>query len=278
MVDRVLETRDEAPQLQANDNAADRCRHTTDACGLTPSACHQSPRTLERSDVRLHQMQALIGCLAEVVHRRMKFHHLPRHFLLASKRLIDSFAGAVNTFVQTLNHRQHVADGGSAAVCGLLDCLLSWSHDIISIAHPHYLRNGWCQQRRIYMSENIDVIVWRANQADMSGDVFTPEALKQMADGLIPGALIMLNYEMGKIVGTIVQAYIDGDDLRTIVQVDEPLIAKGLHDETLAIRPGFQITASSQPSRDCRVIEKIGVVHISVLSSPMPLPGDKLDA
>ena len=128
------------------------------------------------------------------------------------------------------------------------------------------------------MSENIDVIIWRANQADVNGDVFTPEALKQMAVGLIPGSSTPLNYGAGEVGGFIVQAYIDGDDLRAIVQVDEPIIAKGLRDEILAVRPGFSIEACSTAPCGCRVIEKIGVAHISVVSSPMPLPGDKPDA
>ena len=127
------------------------------------------------------------------------------------------------------------------------------------------------------MSENIDVIVWRANQADANGDVCTAEALKQMADGLIPGASTPLNYGAA-VCGLLVQAYIDGDDLRAIIQVDEPRIAKGLHDETLAVRPGFQIEACATAPCGCRVIEKIGAVYISILSSPMPLPGDKPDA
>lgn len=124
------------------------------------------------------------------------------------------------------------------------------------------------------MGENIEALVWRANEADVNGDVFTADALRGMADGLIPGSEISFNFDFQRVVGYVVQPWIDGDDLYMYATFDDPEILEALRDGKAAIRPGFSIEAEHQ--EDCgRVIDAVGVVHVAVTPNPMPLPGDQ---
>lgn len=124
--------------------------------------------------------------------------------------------------------------------------------------------------------KNFDSVVWRAKQADVNGDVLTPEALKQLADKMLLGSPITFDYQFDKEIGRVVQKHIVGNNLHATVQIDDSVILEGLRDGRFAVRPGFQIEgALPSPLCSCRVIHSISAAHFTVLSSPMPLPGQR---
>ncbi len=136
----MLEAREEAPQLQSDSGARKRSSEATDRQGLRPTGCEEEPRTLERSDVRLHQMQALVRRLFQFGHARMELSHLLREALLTFKRTVDQLVRIINALIQALDGRQHIAHGSAAVVrgCGLFP----WSHDTLIMTRDQELSKG----------------------------------------------------------------------------------------------------------------------------------------
>lgn len=126
------------------------------------------------------------------------------------------------------------------------------------------------------MSENIDVLVWRAEEIDEHGDLLTPQALQDMADHLVPGTAIPLNFDLRNPVGYIVAVWIDGKDLMATVRVTDPGIIDAITNGRAAVRPGFEI-AEMHGANDSskRVIDHITAAHMSVCLQPMHLPGEQ---
>lgn len=126
------------------------------------------------------------------------------------------------------------------------------------------------------MGENIDVLVWRAEEIDSHGDLLTPKALQDMADRLIPGTAIPFNYDIRCPVGYIVAVWIDGKDLMATVRITDSGVVDAIKNGRAAIRPGFEIAeqhADNGPSN--RVIDHITQANVSVTVTPMHLPGDQ---
>lgn len=121
---------------------------------------------------------------------------------------------------------------------------------------------------------NIDILVWRANQEDANGHMLTYDALLGMAEGLTPGSEIFFNFDFRRRIGHVIQVWIEGDDLYVTAAIDEPVHFEALRDGKTAIRPGFSIEAEHQEDGR-RVIDEVGVTHVSATTSPMPLPGDQ---
>lgn len=126
------------------------------------------------------------------------------------------------------------------------------------------------------MHENFDALVWRAEQADIHGDIFTVDALRQMADGLPPGTVVSDNFDIRrKTVGHVVRAWIDGHDLYVTATFDDEHLFELIRQNEAAIRPGFSVEAMHKDEAGDTVIDKIGVSHVAVVPNPIPLPGER---
>lgn len=126
------------------------------------------------------------------------------------------------------------------------------------------------------MGENFDLLVWRAGRVDRDGYIFTTEALKGLADGLIPGAEISFNFDFRMVVGYIVQPWIDGDDLYVTVVIIDPKIIKALREGKVVLRPGYHIARRSYRAYRT-IVEEVGAAYVSMMVSPIPLPGEQRD-
>ena len=123
------------------------------------------------------------------------------------------------------------------------------------------------------MSQNVDALIWRAGAPDAYGDVLTLESLEQMAQGLKPGDEITLDFDFRNVIGHLVQAWIQGNDLYATITVDD-LYAQDARDGKLALRPGFRIAAQHADADGVRIVDKIDITHVSLTSNPLPLPGE----
>ncbi len=126
------------------------------------------------------------------------------------------------------------------------------------------------------MGENFDLLVWRAGKVDRDGYILTAKALKELADGLIPGVEISCNFDFHTVVGHIVQPWIDGDDLYVTVTISDPEAIKALHEGGTALRPGFQIERQRYRAHET-IVEGISMSYVSLMSTPLPLPGDQCE-
>jgi hypothetical protein len=124
------------------------------------------------------------------------------------------------------------------------------------------------------VGENVDALVWRAQEPDTNGQAVTVEALKQMADGLRPGSVISNNFDFRQKIGYVVQAWIDGHDLYVTATFDDESLVELLRQGKLAVRPGFSIEEAHQNEDGLTVVDTVGVTHVAVTPDPMPLPGD----
>ena len=123
------------------------------------------------------------------------------------------------------------------------------------------------------MSQNVDALIWRAGASDAYGDVLTLEALETMAKALKPGDEITLDFDFRNVIGHLVQAWIQGNDLYATVSIDD-LYAQDARDGNLAVRPGFRIAAQHMDADGVRIIDKIDITHVSLTPNPLPLPGE----
>ena len=127
------------------------------------------------------------------------------------------------------------------------------------------------------MGEHFETVVWRSGKVDTNGDLVTDEALEQMAASLQqpPGVGVSSNFDFRRVVGHVNRAWVDGHDLYVDTTFDDLHIAELLLQGKAAIRPGFAIEKMRwDDGHELVVIEQVGQVHISVLTNPMPLPGE----
>ncbi len=123
---------------------------------------------------------------------------------------------------------------------------------------------------------NIDVLVWRAEEIDAHGDLVTPAALQEMADSIIPGTELSLNYDIRNMVGHVVRPWIEDKELHMTVQIDDPGVADAIQNGRAAVRPGFEIIEShTDDGAATNIVDSIGQAHVSVTTTPMHLPGDE---
>ena len=124
------------------------------------------------------------------------------------------------------------------------------------------------------MSEQFEMLVWRANGVDTNGDITTPTALAMMADGMLPGDDINLNFGFNNSVGKIVQAWVKGDELWAAVVVTDCDVIESIREGRITLRPGFSIGASHESVDGHRVIEKVGLAdtNVGLMTRGMPLP------
>ncbi len=122
------------------------------------------------------------------------------------------------------------------------------------------------------MSEQFEMLVWRANGVDTNGDIVTPTGLATMADSLLPGMDINLNFAFNHSVGKLIQAYVRGDELWATVVITEIEILEAIRGGSINLRPGFSIETSHRNADGHRVITKTGTTNLGLMTSGMELP------
>lgn len=126
------------------------------------------------------------------------------------------------------------------------------------------------------MSEDFDVLVWRANIPDSQGDQVTTKALEEMAKRMPVGQDVTFNFDFRKIIGHVKDAWVADNDLYVRASIDDPEVIELLHTNKAVMRPGFGVTESHQDTGGVRVIDSISASFASVTPDPiMPLPGDQ---
>lgn len=127
------------------------------------------------------------------------------------------------------------------------------------------------------MGEAIEVLIWRGEQVDVYGDVFTADALRQLADSIQPGSPITVNFQQEQVVGRVVQTWLDGNDLRAYVTFEQESIAEAVQEGRLAVRPGFTSVKEHKEPYGVRVFDQVSIGHVAVTPTPVPLPGERYD-
>lgn len=122
------------------------------------------------------------------------------------------------------------------------------------------------------MSEQFDMLVWRSDGVDTNGDIVTPTALASMADGLFPGAEIMLNFGFNNPVGKIVQAWVKNKELYVSAVFTDCDVIEAIREGKFTLRPGFSIETSHISDDGHRVIEKVGLADVGLMTNGMSLP------
>ena len=127
-------------------------------------------------------------------------------------------------------------------------------------------------------AQEIEVLMWRANQTDLHGDLMTSEALQGLADSLIEkkkGKKISLNWDFTNMIGSVVWTRIEGDDLYVTVEIDAACVRKEMQDGKLTLRPGFEMTSWWKDEQDNCIVDECKKSIISIVPKPLPLPGEQ---
>ena len=123
------------------------------------------------------------------------------------------------------------------------------------------------------MSEQFDMLVWRANGVDMNGAILTPAALLSMADALLPGREITLNFGFNNPVGKIVHAWANkNQELHVSAVFTDCDVIEAIREGKCTLRPGFSIETYHTSDDGHRVIEKVGLADVGLMTNGMPLP------
>ncbi len=124
------------------------------------------------------------------------------------------------------------------------------------------------------MSQIFDLLIWRADEVDKNGDIFTLAGLLSMADTLLPGTKITVNFDCRTQVGHIIQSWVRDKELHvTAIFTDSDAIAM-IHRRKAALRPGFSIGTSRLVDGQ-RIIDQVEMTYVALTPTPMPLPGDR---
>ena len=124
------------------------------------------------------------------------------------------------------------------------------------------------------MSEQFEMLVWRANEVDTNGDVLTPAALLSMADALFSGKDITIDFSFTNPVGKIVQAWVRNQELWVYAVFTDCDVIEAIREEKMTLRPGFSIKSSSRKDNGIRVIDKVGTADVSLMTNGMLMPGN----
>ncbi len=126
------------------------------------------------------------------------------------------------------------------------------------------------------MSEQFDMLVWRANGVDTNGNILTPAALSSMADALLPGRDITLNFGFNNPVGKIVHAWAKNQELHVSAVFTDCDVIEAIREGKSVLRPGFSIEVSHLSDDGHRVIEKVGLADVGLMTNGMPLPSERI--
>ena len=122
------------------------------------------------------------------------------------------------------------------------------------------------------MSEQFEMLVWRANEVDTNGDVLTPAGLLSLADSLVTGQDITVNFGFNNAVGKIVQAWVRNQELWVSAVFTDRDIIEAIREEKMTLRPGFVIESFSRVEDDIRLINKVDKAYVGLMSHGMPIP------
>ena len=122
------------------------------------------------------------------------------------------------------------------------------------------------------MSEQFEMLVWRANEVDTNGDALTPAGLLSLADSLVVGKDITVNFGFNNAVGKIVQAWVRNQESWVSAVFTDRDIIEAIREEKMTLRPGFVIESSSRNENDVRVIDKVDKAYVGLMSNGMPIP------
>ena len=122
------------------------------------------------------------------------------------------------------------------------------------------------------MSEQFEMLVWRANEVDMNGDVLTPAGLLSLADSLVTGQEIKVNFGFNNAVGKIVQAWVRNQELWVSAVFTDRDIIEAIREEKMTLRPGFVIESFSRTEDGIRLINKVGRADLGLMNNGMPIP------
>ena len=122
------------------------------------------------------------------------------------------------------------------------------------------------------MSEQFEMLVWRANEVDTNGDVLTPAGLLSLADSLVVGKDITVNFGFNNAVGKIVQAWVRNQELWVSAVFTDCDIIEAIREEKMTLRPGFVIESFSRTEDGIRLIDKVGKAYVGLMNNGMPIP------
>ena len=126
------------------------------------------------------------------------------------------------------------------------------------------------------MSEQFEMLVWRANEVDTNGDLLTPAALLSMADSLFTGKDITVDFSFTNSVGKIVQAWVRNQELWVTAVFTDCDIIESIREEKMCLRPGFSIESASRNENGVRVIDKVGKADLGLMTNWMLIPRHRL--
>ena len=124
-------------------------------------------------------------------------------------------------------------------------------------------------------TQEVEFLMWRANQTDLHGDLMTSKALQGMAESLTEGMKISLNWDFTNMIGHVVRARIEGDDLYVTVGIDAACVRKEMRDGKLILRPGFVMTSGWKDGEENYIIDECEKAFVSIVPKPLPLPGEQ---
>ena len=122
------------------------------------------------------------------------------------------------------------------------------------------------------MSEQFEMLVWRANEVDTNGDALTPAGLLSLADSLVVGKDITVNFGFNNAVGKIVQAWVRNQELWVSAVFTDRDIIEAIREEKMTLRPGFVIESFSRTEDGIRLINKVGRADLGLMNNGMPIP------
>ena len=124
-------------------------------------------------------------------------------------------------------------------------------------------------------TQEVEFLLWRANNTDLHGDLMTSQALQGMADSLPKGKKISFNWDIRNMIGRVVRTRIEGDDLYVTAEIDAACVRKEMRVGKLTLRPGFRIASMWEDEKENRIVDECDEAHISVVPKPLPLPGEQ---
>ena len=124
-------------------------------------------------------------------------------------------------------------------------------------------------------TQEVEFLMWRANQTDLHGDLMTSKALQGMAESLTEGMKISLNWDFTNMIGHVVRTRIDGDDLYVTAGIDAACVRKEMRDGKLTLRPGFEMTSWWKDDEENCIVDECEQAFVSIVPKPLPLPGEQ---
>lgn len=123
-----------------------------------------------------------------------------------------------------------------------------------------------------------DALIWRTGHVDYSGEVLEPGALKGMLAGYDPPQPLSLNFNyQNRPVGHCVKVWVKDGDIYGRFQITDEALTQALLDGRFEIRPSYIVRSEREDEHGHRVIEHADLVHVTLTSTPAPIPEEPHD-